>query len=54
LNMPFSVVPLILLVNRYLKQAETNAGNRVHYAQNDFDIRWIASSDMLTIHNRFC
>ena len=37
-----------------LKCFETDADKRLQLAQNDFDIRWIASSGILTIHNRFC
>jgi len=41
-------------VDRFTKQPETNACKRLYLAQNDIEIRWIASSGMLTIHNRFC
>ena len=41
-------------VNRFYKQSETNAGKRLHFAQNDTEIKWIASSGILTIHGCFC
>jgi len=54
LNIPPSVVPLSLLVSRYTKQAQINAVKRLQFAQNDIEIRWIASSGILTIHSWFC